>query len=128
MAEVDQLDRLLLREVGVGDDHFLDSLGGEHLRQVLQLAERAQAVVGPSGERDVADDVDLGARAIGQGVGDCLDVLAGTDQNRPAAVAGLFQKPSRYAQVELTQRRDVEGPEDQRPIEDEVAREVLAVG
>ena len=58
VALVDELDRLALREVGVGDDDLLDPLRVEHRGEVLDPPERAQAVVGPRRERDEADHLD----------------------------------------------------------------------
>src|SRR3954471_22540906 len=44
-AAVDELDGLRLREVRVGDDHLVDAVRVEDLRQVLEPAQRGQPVV-----------------------------------------------------------------------------------
>ena len=103
VAEVDEIQRPLLREVGVGDDHLVDPLGREHLGELVEPAERAQAVLGPRRERDVADDLDLRPRPAAERVGDLLDVLARADQQRPPPVAGLLQQPAGDPRVELAQ-------------------------
>ena len=41
VALVDELDGVVLGEVGVGDDHLVDSLRGEHALEVLERAQRA---------------------------------------------------------------------------------------
>jgi hypothetical protein len=43
VARVDELDRLLLREVRVGDDHLLHAVGVDHLAELVDAPERAQA-------------------------------------------------------------------------------------
>ena len=92
MALVDELDRLALREVRVGDDDLLDPLAVEHLGEVLDPPERAQAVVGPRRERDEADHLDRRVHLVDERVRDVLDVLARADQQRAAAVAGGAQQ------------------------------------
>ena len=58
MGLVDELDRLLLGEVGVGDDDLVDPVGLEDEADLVDRAERAQPVVGPRVQRDEADDLD----------------------------------------------------------------------
>ena len=82
----------LLREVGVGDDDLLHALAVEHRGEVLDPAERAQAVVGPRRQRDEADHLDRRVDLVDQRVGDVLDVMPGADQQRAAAVAGGAQQ------------------------------------
>ena len=43
VARVDEVDRALLREVRVGDDHFLDAVDVEHLGDVLDPARASAA-------------------------------------------------------------------------------------
>ena len=128
VADVDELDRALLREVGVGDDHLLDALGVQHLGEPVDLAERAQPVLGARLQREVADEVDAGPRAAGQRVRNRLDVLARADQHGAAPVAGLREDPPGHPQVQRAQRADVDRGEEQRAVEDVVAREVVAAG
>ena len=102
MAGVHELDRALLREVRVGDDHFLDAVDVEHPRDVLDPPQRAQPVVRPRRQRDEADHLHRRVHLVGQRVRDVLDVPPGADQHRPAAIArGPQQRagdPSRSAQ------------------------------
>ena len=102
--------------------------GAEHVIQVAERAERAQAVLRLGAERDVADDVDGCPRAAAEGVGDRLDVRARADEHRPAAIADLLEQPAGHLRVDLAQARDVDDPERERAVEDEVAGEVVAVG
>ena len=60
VALVDELDRLLLGERGVGDDHLVDLLALDDLAQVAELPERLDPVVRARRQRDEADDVDRG--------------------------------------------------------------------
>ena len=60
-------------------------------------------------------------------MGDGLDVLARAHQQRAPLIPRLSQQPPGGAQVELPEGRDVDGAEEQRPVEDVVAGEVLAV-
>ncbi len=99
----------------------------EHARQILDLPERAQAVVGPRLQRDEAHHLDRQADLVRQGVRDALDVVARPDQHRAAAVAGLAQQEPGGAVVEVPEGADVEDPEAQRAVEDVVARVLLAV-
>ena len=92
VALVDELDRLALREVGVGDDDLLDPLGVEHRREVLDPAERPQPVVRPRRERDEADHLDRRVHLVDQGVRDVLDVVPGPDQQCAPAIAGRPQQ------------------------------------
>jgi hypothetical protein len=57
-----------------------------------------------------------------------LDVLTGPDEQRPTLVARLLEQPPGGAQMKLAQCGDVHGAEEQRAVEDVVAREVLPVG
>ena len=106
MALVDELDGALLREVRVGDDHLLHAVRVQHRGQVLDPPERAQAVVRPRVQRDEADHLDLRVHLVGQRVRDVLDVAAGADQHRAAAVAGGPQQRAGDALVGPAQRAD----------------------
>ena len=93
VALVDELDRLLLREVGVGDDDLLDAVLGEDCGELVERPERAQAVVGARRQRDEADASRRGVwPSLGERVGDRLDVLARADEQRAAAVARRAQQ------------------------------------
>ncbi len=126
MAGVDQLDRLLLREVGVGDDHLLHAVALQHGGEVGEVAERAQAVVGARRQRDVADEVHLAPVAAAERMRDLVDVLAAADEQRAARVAGLPQQPAGHLGVDPAEARDVDDPEAERGVEDVVAAELLA--
>ncbi len=54
--------------------------------------------------------------------------LPGPDEHGPPAVADLLEQPPGELGVGLTQRAVVQQPERERPVEDPVAGEVLAVG
>ena len=97
----------------------------EHRGEVLDPAERAQAVVGPRRERDEADHLDRRVDLVDERVGDVLDVLAGADEHRAAAVAGGAQEHAGDLLVDPAQRADVGDREHERAVEDVVAR-VLA--
>ena len=77
----------------------------EHLRQLLERPQRAQAVLRSGRQRDVAGHVDPHPRPARERVGDRLDVLARADQQRSALVPGLLEQPARDAEVQLAQRR-----------------------
>ena len=98
VADVDELNRALLGEVGVGDDHLLDALGIQDLGEPVDLAERAQPVLGARLQREVADEVDAGPGPAGQRVRDRLDVLARPDQHGAAPVTGLGEDPAGHPQ------------------------------
>ena len=46
VAQVDELHRLLLREVRVGDDHLLHALAGEDVGQVTELPSERRPLSG----------------------------------------------------------------------------------
>ena len=126
VALVDELDRLALGELGVGDDDLVDAMGEHDVAQVLQGAQRDQPVVGPRLQRHEADDVDVVPAARGQRVRHVLDVLAGAHQHRAALVARRAQQEPRRALVGEAERRHVGDGEEERPVEDVVAGELLA--
>ena len=39
VTSVDEVQRPLLREVGVGDDHLVDAFGAQHVGEVIELPE-----------------------------------------------------------------------------------------
>ncbi len=128
MAAVDEVDGLLLREVRVGDDHLVEAVLGEDRLDLLERAEGAQAVVGPRGQRDEAHDGDPGViRGVEHRVRDRLDVLPGAHEHRPPLVARRLEHGPGDLLVGPARGRDVEDGEEQRPVEDVVARERLAV-
>ena len=81
---------------------------------------------GPRLQRHEADDVDVVPAARGQRVRHVLDVLAGAHQHRAALVARRAQQEPRRALVGEAERRHVGDGEEERPVEDVVARELLA--
>ena len=96
VAAVDELERLVLREVGVGDDHLLHAVLVEQPRQLVERAEVAQAVVGLGRQRDVADRlVARGGVSVEQRVRDRVDLLARADQDRAPAAAERAQRERR---------------------------------
>ena len=127
MARVDEVDRELLGEVGVGDDHFLDAVDVEHAGHVLDPAQRAQPVVRTRRERDEADHLHRRVHLIGERVRDVLDVTPGADQHRSAAVAGGAQDRARHLLVQPASRAQDRHGEDERAVEDVVARVLLVV-
>ncbi len=127
VARVDEVDRALLREVGVGDDHLLHAVHVEHRGDVLDPAERAQPVVGPRRQRHEADHLDRRVHLVLERVRDVLDVLARADEHGAAAVAGQSQQDAGDLLVAPPQRADEADPERQRAVEDVVARVLLAV-
>ena len=128
VTAVHQIHRALLREVRVGDDHLVDALVAQHVGELVEPAQRPQAVLGARRERDEADEVHLGPRAAAQRVGHLLDVASGAHQQRAAPIAGLLEHPAGEAGVPLAQHRDVRRAEEQRAVEDVVALEVVAGG
>ena len=124
VALVDQLDGPILGKVGVGDDHLVDVGALEHRGQLLDRTQRAQPVVGPRVERDVAGELEALA-GVGERVRDRLDVLARADEDGPPVVAGGAQQDAGDPLVEVAQRSHVDGGEEQRPVEDVVAGEAL---
>jgi hypothetical protein len=127
VALVDELDRAVLREVRVGDDHLLHPVHVEHAGEVLHLPQRAQPVVRPRRERDEADHLDRRVHLAAERVRHVLDVTPRPDQHRPAPVARRTQDQPRHPLVHPAQRPDVRDRERQRRVEDVVARVVLAV-
>ena len=97
-------------------------------RRGRRAAERAQPVVRPRRQRDVADDSTRRGR-VGERMRDRFDVLARADQHRAAPVAGGAQQQAGDASW-CSQRSadDVDDREEQRAVEDVVAGEVLAAG
>ncbi len=126
VALIDELDRVVLREVGVGDDDLVDAPVEEHLLEARKRAERAQAVVGQRLGREEADDVDRCVWHVGERVRDVDDVLAAADQHGASLVAGGSQQQSGDALVDRAKRSDVEDRERERAPEQVVAREVFA--
>ena len=127
VAEVDELDGLFLRKVGVGDDHLLNALLGEHIPEVLESPQGAQTVLGPRREGEVTHDIKLRSGFSGERLGHSVDVLSGPDQQRPPCVAGPLQQPAGHVGMQVPEASDVDGSEEQRSIEGVVARVVLAV-
>ena len=126
VALIDELDGVVLGEVGVGDDDLVDAPVGEHLLEVRQRAERAQAVVRQRLGREEADDVDRRVRHVGERVRDIDDVLAAADQHGTSLVAGGSQQQPRNALIDRAKRRDVEDRERERAPEQVIAGEVFA--
>ena len=126
VALVDELHRPLLREVGVGDDDLVGAVLLDDLADVVERAQRRQAVVGPRVQRHEADDRVRVAAAI-ERVGDRLDVLAGADEHGAALVAGATQHPAARPLVDEPQRADVGDREQQRAVEDVEALELVVV-
>ena len=125
MAVVDQLDRLDLGEVRVGDDHLVDPFRVEHVLQPRERAKRAKAIRGQLRRGEKPDDLDRRVLGVGERVGDVPDVLARADEHRAAAVAGGAQQRPRQPLVEPAQRGHVQKRKSQRPPEDVEAREVF---
>ena len=63
MRAIDQLEQLALGEVGVDDDHLVDTVALDRLADLGQRAERAQSVIRMRGARDEPDDLDRRMRA-----------------------------------------------------------------
>ena len=96
-------------------------------RQVLDASQRAQPVLRVRLERDVADHLDRRVGGGAQRVGHRVDLGARAHQQRPALVAGGAQQQPGHAVIGPAEERHVEDREDQRPVEDVVAGEALAV-
>ena len=93
----------------------------------LDLLERPQVlqpVVGTRQQRHEADRVDL--RSL-QRVRHGFDVRAGAHEDRAAVVAAHAQDRAGELLEQVPERRDVDECEQQRPVEDVVARELLAL-
>ena len=127
VAPVDELDRLDLREVGIGDDHLVDTLGRENPVEVDQRSQRTQAVLGQRRRREKADDLDGRVLGVHQRVGDIADVLARPHEHCTPAVARGAQQRAGEPLVARPQHGDVEQREGERAVEEVVAGEVFAV-
>ncbi len=94
VALVDELHRVVLREVGVGDDHLVDALGAaQHRVEVRQRAQRTQPVGRDSGVGARKPTSSIGACGTpAERVRDVGDVLAAADQHRSPPVAGGAQQ------------------------------------
>ncbi len=88
VALVDQLDGVVLGEVGVGDDDLVDAALGEHALEVRERAERLDAVGRQRDRREVADDLDRRVRRVRERVRDVADVFAAADEHGAALIAG----------------------------------------
>ena len=98
----------------------------EHVLQVLQGAQRTQAVSGQWVGREETDDLDRRVRRIPERVGDVADVPAAAHEHRAALVAGRSQQDRRDPLIRRARRGDVEDGERQRAPEEVVAGEVFA--
>ena len=124
VAALDELDGLLLGEVGVGDQHLVD--GVEVALELLERAEVAKAV--EERHRRARDEaVGLDDVRVAERVGDRLDVGAGADQHGAAAIAGGAQHHGGGALEQPAQQRHVEQREEERGVEDVVRLEGLAL-
>ncbi len=92
VAAVHQLDRLVLREVRIGDQHLVD-----RVEVALERSPASRSRAGPSLERGVSETKPNGStsRLLAQRVGHGLDVRARAHEHRPAAVAGGAQQARR---------------------------------
>ena len=124
VAAVHQLDGLLRGEVGVRDQDLVDRV--EVALELLERAEVAQAVH-QRHRRARHEAVGLDLAAVAQRVRDRLDVRAGADQHRPAAVAGGAQDRPGHPLERPAESRHVDQREQQRPVEDVERLEVLAL-
>ncbi len=126
VAPVDQLDRLDLREVRVGDDDLVYPLGAEHISEIRERSECTQSVGGNLRQGKEPHDLDRRVRRIREGVGYIADVLARADEHGAPPVAGGAEHHAGQPFVDGPQGGDVEERKAERPVEDVEAREALS--
>ena len=124
VTALDQLHRLRLGEIRVGDQHLVD--GVEVAFQLLERAEVTQPVEQRHGRaRDEA--VGLDHVRVPERVADGLDVRPRTDQHGPAAIARGPQHHTGETLEDPAQQRHIDQREDERGVEDVVGLERLAL-
>ena len=80
MSLLDRLEQLALAELGVGEDHLVDAVGGEHARQGLQIAEQRQVDSVRLG-RQCSDELVVDAAALApEHLVQVSQVVAGSDK------------------------------------------------
>ena len=124
VAAVHELDRLLLGEVGVRDQHLVDRV--EMALELLERAEVAEAVEEPH-RRACHEAVGLDLAAVLERVGDGLDVRAGPDEHGPAPVAGRAENRAARGLEDPSERGHVDQREEEGCVEDVVRLEFLAL-
>ncbi len=86
VALVDELDRVDLGEVGIGDDHLVDRArdASTRSRSASEPSER-RPLAGSALRREEPDDLDRVVRRVAERVGDVADVLAACPPAPPGA-------------------------------------------
>ena len=121
VGAVDELEQLALGEVRVDDDHLVDAVVLDRLADSSSEPSERRPLCRARRARDEADDLDRrAAGAAASALRDGLDVRAGADEHRAAAVAGGAQQQARDPLVDLAEGGDVDEREEERAVEDVV--------
>ena len=125
MAAIHELDRLLLREGGVGDQDLVDLV--EVALYLLERPEVLEAVARHRRQRHESDRLHLRLLASLEGVRHRGDLRAAADEHGSARVPGRAEDRSAHALEPPPEERDVDEGEEQAPVEDVVGGEVVAL-
>ena len=92
VTAVDELHRLDLGEIGVGDDHLVHALAREHPVEVAQRSQRAQSICRQRPGREEAHDFDRRVLRVAQRMRHVADVGTRSHEHGAPAVAGGAQQ------------------------------------